>query len=150
MGGFFQGWRRKTGCATLVMACVFMAGWVRSQSWFDNLKMPWFDGSVVLIQSFGGGIDFCRRANPFQRNWYFESMELAKSDWANPDGSLKPLDPWPVHQVEWRRDWAGFHLGAAQLGQRRDQDLMIPYWSIAIPLTFLSARLLVGKSRKCQ
>src|SRR4051794_19488286 len=30
MRDFFKGWRRKLGCVTLVMACVFMAGWVRS------------------------------------------------------------------------------------------------------------------------
>ena len=30
MGEFFHGWRRKVGIVTLVIACVFMAGWVRS------------------------------------------------------------------------------------------------------------------------
>ena len=30
MGDFFHGWRRKIGCVTLVMACVFMSGWVSS------------------------------------------------------------------------------------------------------------------------
>ncbi len=28
MGEFFNGWRRKIGCMTLVMACVFMARWM--------------------------------------------------------------------------------------------------------------------------
>lgn len=32
MHDFFNGWRRKVGVATLVMACVFTAGWVRSYS----------------------------------------------------------------------------------------------------------------------
>ena len=30
MGDFFHGWRRKIGVVTLVMALVFVSGWVRS------------------------------------------------------------------------------------------------------------------------
>ena len=30
MSSFFRGWRRKIGVVTLLMACVFMAGWTRS------------------------------------------------------------------------------------------------------------------------
>jgi len=30
MGGFFKPMRRKFGVLTLVMACVFMAGWVKA------------------------------------------------------------------------------------------------------------------------
>src|SRR5689334_20227541 len=32
---FFHGWRRKMGAAALVMACVLMAGWLRSQIAID-------------------------------------------------------------------------------------------------------------------
>ena len=31
MREFFKPWRRKIGVVTLVMACVLMAGWVRSE-----------------------------------------------------------------------------------------------------------------------
>lgn len=37
MRDFFESWRRKVGCATLVMACVFAAGWLRSMSIADSL-----------------------------------------------------------------------------------------------------------------
>lgn len=29
MGEFFKGWRRKVGCAALMMACVYLAAWAR-------------------------------------------------------------------------------------------------------------------------
>jgi hypothetical protein len=35
MSDFFHGWRRKAGFVTLLMAIVFMAGWVRSMSGID-------------------------------------------------------------------------------------------------------------------
>ena len=38
MGDYFHGWRRKIGVVTLVMACVFAAGWVRSHWIADILQ----------------------------------------------------------------------------------------------------------------
>ena len=41
---FFKSWRRKIGVLTLVMACVFAAGWVRSFGNYDSLGLncrPW-------------------------------------------------------------------------------------------------------------
>jgi len=35
MLNFFHGWKRKAGCVTLVMACVFAAWWFRSQHVVD-------------------------------------------------------------------------------------------------------------------
>ena len=35
MGEFFNGWRRKTGCVTLVMACLLTDGWILSASRTD-------------------------------------------------------------------------------------------------------------------
>jgi len=43
MAEFFKGWRRKVGCVTLVMACVFTAGWFRSLSHEDELVLLLFN-----------------------------------------------------------------------------------------------------------
>src|SRR6266700_4979357 len=37
MGDYFKPWRRKLGVVTLLLACVFVAGWVRSLSTFDSI-----------------------------------------------------------------------------------------------------------------
>lgn len=37
MREFFHGWKRKVGVLTLVIACVFAAGWIRSNSTTDIL-----------------------------------------------------------------------------------------------------------------
>jgi hypothetical protein len=36
MHEFFRGWRRKTGCVILVVACFLMIGWIRSLVWRDS------------------------------------------------------------------------------------------------------------------
>ena len=59
LGNFFHGWRRKLGVVTLVLACVFMGGWMRSQFQFDDLELP--AGTAAYgFTSMGGGIDFYR------------------------------------------------------------------------------------------
>jgi hypothetical protein len=47
-GDYFRPWRRKIGVMTLVMACVFAAGWVRSSVRFDSepLTKPIFTQST--------------------------------------------------------------------------------------------------------
>ena len=40
MDEYFRNWRRKVGVFTLAMACVFVAGWVRSLSSQDTFVIP--------------------------------------------------------------------------------------------------------------
>ena len=37
MSEVFRGWRRKTGCITLLMACIFMGQWIRIRFALDQL-----------------------------------------------------------------------------------------------------------------
>ena len=50
MDEFFRGWRRKIGVLTLVMACVFMVGWVRSEAMFDMIAYA-DQGELLRIAS---------------------------------------------------------------------------------------------------
>lgn len=48
MREFFRGWRRKAGCVTPLMACVFAAGCFRIQTKFDLLVVGnWVFGSAT-------------------------------------------------------------------------------------------------------
>lgn len=80
MPKFFHGWRRKLGCLTLLLACVFAVGWVRSPFIQDAIHIPCDDGDY-----------FC------------------------------------------------------EIGQQRISFIRVPYWSIVIPMTLLSAYLLLSK-----
>ena len=51
MVAYFKGWRRKVGCVTLVLACVIVAGWVRSYKATDN-----WDTICGRIESSNGDI----------------------------------------------------------------------------------------------
>jgi len=36
MSEFFKAWKKKIGCVTLLMALVFIVGWVRSHEYMDS------------------------------------------------------------------------------------------------------------------
>ena len=92
MSEVFRGWRWKIGVVTLVMACGFMAEWVRSYSGLDLIAV-----GPREIKSLDGAVRF---------SFY---------------------DPAQYRMTEL---------------------LAIPYWSIVIPLTALSAFLLLSMPRQ--
>ncbi len=51
MNGFFSGWRKKVGVMTLLVACVFLAGWVKSIVAIDIAVIPLGAHSAVTVFS---------------------------------------------------------------------------------------------------
>ena len=94
MPTYFKPLRRKIGVLTLVLACVLMAGWVRSLS--------------------------------------IQDKELFNID------SLRNAIISSQGSIAWER-W---------IGNGRHESTSIAYWSIVIPVTMLSAWLLLSKSRQ--
>lgn len=135
MSTFFHGWRRKAGCVALAMALAFMAGWLRSQFVFDNFNirragtMNWF------------GIESKRQTLCF--SWVQDNS-----------GSEVTIPFWMTHDPSIR----GTELGLTKIGEFRyfvylgDEYprgiiLFGPYWSVTMPLTLLSAYLILWKPR---
>jgi hypothetical protein len=49
MYSFFHGWRRKAGCATLLIACGMMGMWMRSRLIGDRVDF----GGYAVVSQFG-------------------------------------------------------------------------------------------------
>ena len=143
-------WRRKLGVLTLLMACVAMTGWVRSQSVWDsfNLKIG-KDRSLVLmsrnngivgmsvVDHVEGSVDF-----PFYVAWGHSAPEDDRPPTPDSGGFLFGTS---VHQ---------FPIATALYGQPTTWSMAdgavisfvgIPYWGAVIPLTLISAFLLLSK-----
>ena len=151
MGEYFKPRRRKIGVLTLVMACVIAAGWVRSLTRAD-LVMLQRGNYTFSVESMCGEISFGRLAsgnnNP---RWIWHSSEISPATWRVCDqyGNPQPVDHLTedIESIEWRFDRFGFHFGAGNGAQGRDEIYAFPYLSIVIPLTLLSAYLLLSKPR---
>ena len=121
---FFHGWRRKTGCVTLVLACAFAGGWIRSLVVADLIGF----NSNYLISA--GGLFGSIHVDETTHNGLFWEI--------NPNLFGLHSDPY----FFW--SWSGFVLALSQ----NKLVWTIPYWSIVIPLTALSAVLLLTKPRQ--
>ena len=162
MGELFRGWRRKFGVATLVMALVFMGGWVRSPFLTDSFS----------VNSFwpGSGV----RQGMFSSNGVL--LWIKVKDGSDCDFGLVP--DFPAFQLpgfgssrsnsnnallmifdrnfKWSFDSLGFGIGSNVVAANKTPGapsiavrlLKVPYWSIVIPLTLISAWLLPPTTRK--
>jgi len=69
MGEFFHGWRRRIGLVTLMVACVFTAGWVRSLGACDQIHCSVFPSET--LQSTISQIRWWSGQTPKNPNRYF-------------------------------------------------------------------------------
>ena len=141
MSDFFHGWRRKTGCVTLAMACVFMGLWFRSHYIEDWLVIPIRSAPTELLSRPSGIAVVTVNGMPpeeYPAQFHWDTQPLDKLALEDPFGSLGT--------VEWRWDFGGFHFSSD--GQSViTRWYVVPYWSIVLPLTLLSAFLLLSKPR---
>ena len=127
---YFKPLRRKIGVVTLVVACVFAVGWVRSFSVADTIQLPMEKLTLHAI----GSADSCifwhsNRGHPVEQHKFaWQSIELQPrwSFWSQWDWSILGLS---------RRNW---ETGGV---------LAISYYAIVVPLTLVSVWLLLSKPR---
>ena len=148
VGEFFKGWRRKAGLVTLVIACVVAIGWMRSYTTKEEVLIPAIRRQHAVLSADG---------MLFWMAWEEKSPRL---QWM----SVPLLAPGP-HDV-YTRHFPTSMLSLMDLSIVVDEqhliirgsDLSLPaysrsvigYWLLAIPLTLLSAWLILAKPRKAK
>lgn len=137
MRDFFRGSRRKVGCGALVCSLVLMAAWIKSELACDRVWLQAWSCQYCIDSSRGlllwtiESLDDDSQFEPLTRNW--ETIEV--EDTPPPgigDSLLKSL---------------GFEYGLNRYDAYSIRFLSFPYWSVVVPLTAVSAWLLLGKSR---
>ena len=145
MRDFFRGWKLKAVCVTLLIACVFATGWLRSRTLCELIclrsgshrfdQIGWEDG--YFVWNIDALDDFVK-----------ESIEHAAWDIFSEEGSFGLLNE---PQVKWTWTWWGVGVGLLDstefVGGRRSVYRFIPFWLMAPPLTVISAWLLLSKWR---
>jgi len=164
MREFFHGWRRKAGCVTLVMAISLMAGWMRSL--YPHVPSPVPGQFVFDEQGWEIGYSFHRVGHAVHRFSLKDSCmtwERIQADapimvnnvigvWLNASATNFP--DVGIQSNAWiaKQEWCGFARGRFHLKDGRFNlriaRLVLPFWAIVIPLTLLSAYLLLWKPRK--
>jgi hypothetical protein len=153
MGEFFRSWKRKVGVVTLVMACVFLGMWVRSQAMWDRLS-DFNETWCIKMESFNGLVGWHFTTVVDKRSTY--SLYPPKSGHrqvaaSQMPGSLLPFGHdlsscgWQL-QCHWETSECAFVIATKE--NVKMFVLILSYWFIVLPLTALSAWLLLSKHQK--
>ena len=140
MREFFRSWKRKLGLAALLTASVFMAGWVRSATIHEEACLPIGRHRFIAIASDAGLFVI---APTFMKNVDAFGL-LGWREFPKGDSLRDDLD-----EFQWYFRISGVAVGRLAELPEGTQHLvtMVPYWSIVVPLTSLSAWLLLSKPR---
>lgn len=142
MRDFFHGWRRKLGCVTLLMAAALMMAWMRSLLVEDLIletgpEMTYYTSHHGLLQ-WDQITHTAGRPVTWDKTRRWEILALH-----NHDAVTRPIRE---SVLVWQRPGFGFSPAVAEyydssgIPCRREQRI-IPYWSLIVPLTLLSAYL---------
>ena len=154
MGEFFKGWRRKAGLVTLVMACLLMVGWLRSSVVLDWFCIDDDEPTSHSIDSGSGCLGWVRtfdtrsekqgtRGFSFPEMGWMSRINSSENRWLDVAGWVDV----PNERFVWRYRWAGFDFGEVEIESIEMSIAVIPYWSLVLPLTLLSAWLILVKAR---
>jgi hypothetical protein len=184
MSDNFKPWRRKMGVLTLLMACAFSIGWVRSLNGVDFLGFysGIYTGHTVIsvdgllgIQHVKHGTDRWLGVTTTFGDWG-KGSDLLLNDlppsasslyWGSPNSvvshsldsngqtiyhGLKPGhrgEFFAKSRISWTNYYGLFDFGDYPTDGGGDKFTLwfVPYWSIVIPLTLLSAWLLLSKPK---
>lgn len=159
MSEFFHGWRRKVGVVALAVALVFMTGWVRSLKNLESLQLTRTTGltrSYVrhAIISVDGKLGVFRvhhpsfsqmgykwNSLPFSAVYGKRAVDAATIFNVNGNGIVF-LGRWQFIGVDCGKSASTFDP------MIRTCFLLVPYWLIVLPLTAISAWLLLTKPQK--
>jgi len=144
MPRFFHGWRRKTGLVTLVVALAVTAMQFRSRDAFDGLYLDGKQTQYSFVSA-DSQFRFMRRTSRLRQPIFIHWIIGAKLD-------DTCRDPFARGNVEWRRDWLHANCGVFSVQETqfpmRVQLLAVPHWFLILPLTLLSAYLLLSRPRQ--
>lgn len=133
MREFFKGWRRKAGCVALLMAVILNAGWIRNRVVGDCF---WFTIGSRQHSILSLGDDL-----------WWSSWSMAERDAPTTQWKLQPVNPNPevfgrqIASIE--RDFRNLE----STKERRFGGWRVHYWAIVVPMTILSALLILWKPR---
>lgn len=140
MGDFFKPLRRKIGIATLLMACLFAAGWVRSQKLMDVFMFHGGTKTTGIVYSVRNCLSLTSRQDD-------DLHSVVSFPIWHESPAIDFPDPSAVYPVEWKCPKCGSNFLVGGDAGFLARISHIPYWSIVTPLTALSAWLLLSKPR---
>lgn len=167
---FCRGWKRKAGILASGFACLFLMGWVRSFQELDYIQLVGPEADYYL-RSDEFGLSSSRhqdlRSDQIRVWEHFPQFQIRSSFLVRKLPRIRYVtynyhNYGPLTEVPPGYRWhgIGFHYGQGPSLNADGQfkrgyrwhvtKVVVPYWSVVIPLTILSTYLLLSKRREKQ
>ena len=152
VGEFLKGWRRKAGLVTLAMTCMLTVGWMRSLVLLEQLRITGWPNNrtICSISSEQCCLGWVRGVAEEPHS--IDGSLFPSMDWTSftnePGLQAGPITALKEELFDWRYGYAGFCVGEMDSGAVF--LCFIPYWLLVLPLTLLSAWLILGKPRRAK
>lgn len=155
MPEFLRGGKRGAGIATLMIAIAFLVGWLRSLQTDDYMYCCPTRANYILVSSQG-------LFTLMSYSYASHSVALSRSDalfkptvknlglgWVTTSIFNGPtIVLWQTATKAWHSEYGGFSIGTASFSKNEKVICVsFPYWSIVLPLTGISAALLLTRSK---
>ena len=140
MTEYFEPIRRRMGLVMLVLACLFTAGWVRSEWMEDSFEFRIGRYTALEFRSVAGKL-----------RWILEDCSNVARAWQPQPwhSRSRNFDYYPKSTIwEWPIRACLVYEGNSADTVARSRHLHVTYWSVVIPLTLLSSWLLLSKMRQ--
>jgi hypothetical protein len=172
---FFRGWRRTAGLATLAMALLLTVGWMRSAVVVDEFSVEPpvaedQDGprTYHTVRSQQGVLGWEQWTTDAGQRVIHDTYDTSFSSRAVSASDVFDIPKADIVKFDWRWKWCGIDLGSTVVddehrareagnspelilglvyGHWHSVHYVIPYWLLVLPLTLLSAWLLLSKPR---
>jgi hypothetical protein len=146
---FFNGWRRKVGCVAMVMAMLICAAWTRSHAVSESVHA--YKNTFLLstpdLLSLATLMDDRSVHQRFEYHLHEENpLDIPNITWSRRFGVFGVGEIREQHLASGIAD--GEFVKVVVAGEIVTTVLSIPYWSLACPLTLISAYLILWKPRR--
>ena len=142
---YFKPLRRKIGLVTLVLACALTCGWLRSFSSTNFVQFAGGYNAAGTLASWRGSLVWIRLNHvPSHGLIDFNNDVMCFPEWHQKPPNAD-FDLLAAYKVKWR--WRFFGCGTGDPDANNAVLRLVSYRSIVIPLSLLSAWLLLSKLR---
>ena len=153
MVNLFSGWRTRFGLSTLIIALIFMCGWVRSFFYTEGFAIPSRTAAASLsVWSNQDGLCWIKELCSENPEHFKDNQSFQWGSRRHSGRSL--LDEFGTTRTKWL-GFEVFDVSYRHLNLRSDPSgdrvqliaWVIPYWSLILPLSVVSAYLLLTTPR---
>jgi hypothetical protein len=146
MNGYFKPLRRKIGVITLGLACVLMAGWVRSMGRYDQLYLVTGTHSDLMVQATDGYLALILTETEHEADALFPFWQTEPFD---PDRRFDPSKWEESTKVVFHAPGFGFAIHNRTSTIPFDVKIwFVSYWLSTALVTLFSAWLLFSKPKQ--